>query len=135
MEDFETGKLVLETLKAMCEILDDSTAIRIDSSDVHEILRGASSVYVATETRSGERCVESAAEAAAEKLSRLGSKEKASGMIAHFRANGDESCVSIQNAVQKLEELCSEEEAFAWGYSEDADMKGEARVTVVAAAG
>jgi hypothetical protein len=36
--------------------------------------------------------------------------------------------VAVQNAG-----LCAEEEAFVWGYLENADMKGEARVTVVAA--
>jgi cell division GTPase FtsZ len=131
MEDLENGKTVAEALKAMCEILDDGAVVHSDASDVREILRRASSAVVVTETRSGERCVESAAEAAAEKLSRLGLKEKASGMIAHFRANGDVGVGSVQNAVQKLAELCAEDEAFIWGYLEDADMKDEASVTVV----
>jgi cell division GTPase FtsZ len=54
-------------------------------------------------------------------------------MIVHFRANGNDDFAAIQNAAPKLTGLCANEATFIWGYLEDADMKGEARVTVVAA--
>jgi hypothetical protein len=40
---------------------------------------------------------------------------------------------NVQNTVQKLAELCAEEDPFIWGYLNDADMKEEAMVTIVAA--